>query len=251
MNQPKRFHASLTIASLAFAVSPFANQARTHAQQVQYGQPVYGRQQPAAATAAPAPAVASTIGTHQIDRFEAIRQLQDATNSDPNSVANWTILGELAHEVALDVPQGQDDTYYKMSREAYERAATLDPNNAGLQSAVQFARDPGSQLRRVRRPTQTGVATYLDARRREMATHGVNPTLVVYGSPSTMNPKANPGQPGGQPAMPPLAEQRRVVAWLRDRLAGASAATAEAAAALAAAEALPAALLRQAFAGRL
>jgi cytochrome c-type biogenesis protein CcmH/NrfG len=94
----------------------------------------------AQAPASPAPRP-TTIGSHQIDRFEAIRQLQADLRSDPNSLANWVILGELSHEVALDVPDGQDDVYYRMSREAYEKALQLDPNNNGLKAAVQFARD--------------------------------------------------------------------------------------------------------------
>ena len=43
------------------------------------------------------------IGSHQIDRFEAIRQLQQSLRANPNNTADWVILGELAHEVALDV----------------------------------------------------------------------------------------------------------------------------------------------------
>src|SRR5271157_5472163 len=38
-----------------------------------------------------------SIGTHQIDRFEAIRTLQESLKSDPNDAAAWIVLGELAH----------------------------------------------------------------------------------------------------------------------------------------------------------
>ena len=66
-------------------------------------------------------ASSNTIGTHQIDRFAAINQLQADLKSDTNNLANWAILGELAHEVALDLPEGQDNAYYKLSRQSYEK----------------------------------------------------------------------------------------------------------------------------------
>src|SRR5271157_4445625 len=37
-----------------------------------------------------------SIGTHQIDRFDAIHLLQESLKSDPNDVAAWIVLGELA-----------------------------------------------------------------------------------------------------------------------------------------------------------
>ncbi len=144
------------------------------------------------------PAPSSTIGSHQIDRFEAIRQLQNDLNSDNNNIANWTILGELAHEVALDIPQGQDDAYYKLSLQAYERASQLDPNNVGLRSAVQFAREQEANSAAFDARRRQGVATYLEARRREMAANGVNPTVMVYESAPT-SPPMN-GINGAQPA---------------------------------------------------
>lgn len=137
----------------------------------------------------------STIGSHQIDRFEAIRQVQADLNSDANNLANWAILGELAHEVALDIPQGQDDAYYKLSREAYERASQLDPNNVGLKSAVQFAREQEANSVAFDARRRQGVATYLESRRREMAATGVNPTLMVYESASAPVTTTNEGQP--------------------------------------------------------
>lgn len=156
---------------------------------------------PVATSVAPA---APTIGSHQIDRFEAIRQLQADLASDANNVANWTILGELAHEVALDLPQGQDDAYYTLSRQAYEKAAQLDPNNPGLKSAVQFARDQEANAATFDARRRQGVATYLESRRREMTLHGVNPTVLVYDAPNPPTAAA-PGQPAfaGQPAAQP------------------------------------------------
>ena len=145
----------------------------------------------------PAATPSTTIGSHQIDRYEAIRQLQADLNSDANSVANWTILGELAHEVALDLPQGQDDAFYRLSREAYERASTLDPNNNGLRSAVQFAREQEANAAAFDARRRQGVSTYLEARRREMAATGVNPTVMVYESTpvAQTSPNVHPAQP--------------------------------------------------------
>ncbi len=149
----------------------------------------------------PAP---STIGSHQIDRFEAIRQLQGDTRSDPNNVANWVILGELAHEVALDLPQEQDDPYYQLSRVAYERALALDPNNNGLKAAVQFAKEQEANAANFDAQRRRGVAAYLAARRAEMATNGVNPTLLVYEAPAPAPvPAANSAPIGGAVAAAP------------------------------------------------
>ena len=134
----------------------------------------------------------STIGSHQIDRFEAIRQLQADVASDANNVANWTILGELAHEVALDLPQGQDDAYYTLSRQAYERGAQLEPTNTGLQSALQFAREQEANAASFDARRRQGVATYLEARRREMAANGINPTVLVYETAAPISPTTNP-----------------------------------------------------------
>ena len=166
---------------------------------IQNGQPVQGTVIQAGPVTATTTAPAATIGSHQIDRFEAIRQLQADVKSDPNNLASWAILGELAHEVAVDLPQGQDDTYYTLSRTAYEHAAQLDPNNNGLKAAVQFARDQEANAATFDAQRRQGVATYLDARRREMAMFGVNPTVQVYETPTpaaTIQPAQ--AQPVGQ-----------------------------------------------------
>ena len=140
----------------------------------------------AAPAQSPAPSYSppTTIGSHQIDRFEAIRQLQADLRSDPNNLANWVILGELSHEVAADLPDGQDDAYYRISSEAYERASQLDPNNNALRAAVQFARDQEANAASFDAQRKRGVATYLQARRREIATNGANPTVLTYETPA-------------------------------------------------------------------
>ena len=147
----------------------------------------------------PNPPVASTIGTHQIDRFAAINQLQADLKSDANNLANWAILGELAHEVALDLPEGQDDAYYKLSRQAYENAARLDPNNDSLKAAVQFARDQETNSATFDAQRRQAVGTYLDSRRREMAATGVNPSVVVYEPSPSLNSGPNDASTAGYP----------------------------------------------------
>jgi len=73
--------------------------------------------------------------------------------------------GELAHEVAQDVPTDQDDQYYKISREAYEKALALDANNAGLKAAAQFARDEEAHAAEFDKARRQAARTYIDARR--------------------------------------------------------------------------------------
>ena len=86
---------------------------------------------PAWVTAAAQSSAPQVIGTQQINRFEAIRQLQETVKQNPKSLADWVILGELAHEVAIDLPADQAGEYYKLSREAYENALELCPTTAG------------------------------------------------------------------------------------------------------------------------
>ena len=108
--------------------------------------------------------------------------------SAPNVVGDWVILGELAHEVALDVPAGQDNAYYRISRDAYERAQALAPTNPGLKAAVQFARDQEAGARRFDAARKAAARTYLDSRRRAMARSGINPTVRVYAAAPTPPP---------------------------------------------------------------
>src|SRR5271165_796179 len=82
-----------------------------------------------------------SIGTHHIDRFEAIHLLQESLKSNPNDAAAWIVLGELAHELAQDLSSQDDEPYYKLSEEAYEKALALQPKSAGLKAAVDFARE--------------------------------------------------------------------------------------------------------------
>jgi tetratricopeptide (TPR) repeat protein len=136
------------------------------------------------------------ISSHQIDRYEAIRELQEAVKANPNDVTNWVILGELANEVALDMPPNQAGEYYRMSREGYEKALALQPNNAGLQAAVQFAKEQESGAAQLEQSRRQAARTYIEARRRDLAETGNAPTLPVYSAPTTA---AMPSSVGSQP----------------------------------------------------
>jgi len=127
--------------------------------------------------------VAPVISTHQINRYEAINKLQQTLKDNPKSLADWVILGELAHEVALDVPADQAVKYSRMSRDAYEKALALDPDNPGLKAAVQFAQDQENDSEKFNAARAQGAAAYLDARRRDLAATNYTPTLRVYGTP--------------------------------------------------------------------
>ncbi len=131
------------------------------------------------ANAAPPP----VIGTHQIDRYDAINQLQEKVKTNPKSLADWVILGELTHEVAMDAPADQAARYARMSRQAYEQALKLSPDNKGLQAAVQFARDQEAGVNGFEQARDRATQSYLDARRRELATGGYIPTVRAYAPP--------------------------------------------------------------------
>src|SRR5262245_10188300 len=67
------------------------------------------------------------LGTHQIDRFAAIEQVRTALQADPRKLHDWIILGELAQEVAHDVPANLAPGYFKLAHEAYTSALKLSP----------------------------------------------------------------------------------------------------------------------------
>ncbi len=162
---------------------------------------------------APAPRSARRSGSRvlnsqQIDRYEAIRQLRVALKADPANEGDWIILGELAHEVALDLPSDQDDAYYRLSRDAYERALRLDPDNAGLRAAVQFARDQEANSQQFDDARRQSSRSYLDARRREVAASGFAPTIR---DDSAAQASAL-SDPADDPADDPAAPRRRAQA---------------------------------------
>jgi len=147
---------------------------------------------PPASTAAKTRAPAPVIGSRQIDRYAAIAQLQKAVQANPKSLVDWVILGELAHEVALDSPPDQAARYYKLSREAYERALALAPNNPGLKAAAQFAREHETNLERFDKNRDLATQTYLEARRRDLAATDYTPSVRVDTPPLPDRPMPEP-----------------------------------------------------------
>jgi tetratricopeptide (TPR) repeat protein len=150
------------------------------------------------------------IGTHQIDRFEAINLLQKALKEKPDNAADWVILGELAHEVALDAPADQAMKYFSLSREAYDKALRLEPDNAGLKAAVQFAKDQEANAEKFEQRRKEAVQVYLESRRQELTRNGITPTVEIYSAPSATASMASP-QPGQQP--PQAVPGQATTAW--------------------------------------
>ena len=147
-----------------------------------------------------------SIGTHQIDRFEAIHLLQESLKSTPNDAAAWIVLGELAHEVAQDLSSQDDEPYYKLSQEAYEKALALQPNNAGLKAAVEFAREQKAGAAQWDQARRDAASSYIEVRKSELAASGFNPTVQASFTPPA--PPAPPAAvaatnsaPASQPAV--------------------------------------------------
>lgn len=166
-----------------------------------------------AATPAPPPPI---IGTQQINRYGAIAELQGALKADPNSLADWVILGELAHEVAIDAPPDRAAQYLTMSREAYEKALALAPNNAGLKAAVQFAKDQEAHGAAFEAARDQATRAYLDARRRDLAATNYTPAVRVFTPPAPMpinpvsaenGPAANATADPNPAVTPPLTDR--------------------------------------------
>lgn len=138
----------------------------------------------AAQQAAPRPAT-RVIGNHQIDRYEAIEQVRQALRSDPKNLTDWVILGELAQEAAQEAPSDRASGYYRLAREAFEDALRLQPDNPDLKAAAQFAREQEQGAEQIRQSRSRVTASYLEARRRELAQSGNTPTVRVYATPTS------------------------------------------------------------------
>jgi hypothetical protein len=135
---------------------------------------------------------APLIGTPQIDRFDAIQKEQAVVAANPKALADWIILGELAHEVAMDVPSDIADKYYVMSRNAFESALALDPDNPGLKAAVQFARDQQASAATFEQSRDAATDTFLAARRRDLAAMRNTPSVRVVSVTPTFPPGVIP-----------------------------------------------------------
>ena len=136
----------------------------------------------------------SAVRSDQIDRYEAIRQLQAELKSDPKSEQNWIILGELAHEIAFELAGEQDTPYYKMSRNAYEQSLKLNPSSPALQAAVQFAKDQETAANEFDQTRRQAVPAYLARRRQELTQFGTGPQVRVYAAPTPRQPPTQPSQ---------------------------------------------------------
>lgn len=123
------------------------------------------------------------IGSHQIDRYDALKKEQQAVETNPKSLADWIILGEIAHEVAMDVPADQAAQYLQTSSDAFTKALALDPKNAGLKAAVQFARDQQRNVDAFEKSRDAATGTFLDARRRDLAATQHTPYVRTYSPP--------------------------------------------------------------------
>jgi len=144
-----------------------------------------------------------SIGTHQIDRFEAIHLLQESLKSNPNDAAAWIVLGELAHEVAQDLSSQDDEPYYKLSEEAYEKVLALQPKNAGLKAAVDFAREQKADAAHWDQARKKAASSYIGVRKRELAASGFNPTVQTYSPPTHPTPPAAVAETNSAPVSQP------------------------------------------------
>ncbi len=169
--------------------------------------------------------VPPVISSRQIDRYDAIHALQQRVKENPKSLADWIILGELAQEVAIDLPADQATRYYRMSREAYEKALALQPDQPGLKAAIQFAKDHELHLQRFEEARDRATQTYLEARRRDLAETRYMPSVPLYGAPlapatsaypvpgalhPTSTTATNPADQGAPPPVAPVLPRNMV-----------------------------------------
>ncbi len=98
-------------------------------------------------------------------------------------------MGELAQEIANDLPADQAKPYYTLARESYDNALKLDPNNPGLKAAANFARQHEQNAPKLNQSRAALTDTYLAARRQELANSNYTPSVPTFGSPA---PSATP-----------------------------------------------------------
>lgn len=127
----------------------------------------------------------AVIGLYQIDRYDAIQQLQKELAAKPKDLAGWIVLGEIAHEVAMDAPADRAGEYFALSLNAFEKAQALAPDNPGLKAAVQFTRDQQAGEKDFEQQRDLATVTYIEARRRDLEATGFTPAVRAYGSPGT------------------------------------------------------------------
>jgi hypothetical protein len=116
----------------------------------------------------------------QIDRFEAIRLLQSSLKSNPKDTAGWVVLGELAHEVAGDLSSQDDEPYYKLSFEAYEKAVALQPDNTTLRAAAEFAHDELAGVRQRDQQRRAAARAYVESREHDLVAARFSSAVLTY-----------------------------------------------------------------------
>jgi tetratricopeptide (TPR) repeat protein len=153
--------------------------------------------------AAPIAQRAALLSSRQIDRYHAIKQLNAQLKLDPKNLGNWILRGELAQGIASDLPADQARAYYALARESYDNALKLDPDNAGLKAAADFARQHEQNAAKFNQSRAALTNVYLDARRQELAQSNYIPSVPTFG---TVPPSATPlpfgADVGQHPAVP-------------------------------------------------
>jgi hypothetical protein len=118
--------------------------------------------------------------SRQIDRFEAIRLLQASLKSNPKDTAGWVVLAELAHEVARDLSSQDDEPYYRLSAEAYEKAVALQPENTTLRAAAEFAQDQVAGVRERDQHRREAARAYVESREHELVSARFGAAVLTY-----------------------------------------------------------------------
>jgi hypothetical protein len=130
--------------------------------------------------------------SRQIDRFEAIRLLQSSLKSNPKDTAGWVVLAELAHEVASDLSSQDDEPYYRLSAEAYEKAVALQPNNTTLRAAADFAQDELAGVRQRDQRRREAARAYVESREHELVAARFSPAVLTYPHERALAPPTTP-----------------------------------------------------------
>ena len=156
--------------------------------------------------AAPAVVPPPVIGSHQIDRYDAIEKEQQAVADNPKSLADWIILGELSHEVAMDAPADHAGKYFKMSSDAFESALALAPNNAGPEGGRPVRPRPAEERRRLRevaRPLHRHVPERPPPRPGGDRQHALRQDVRASPAEPDAPRPGHPGHPAATRAPPP------------------------------------------------
>jgi hypothetical protein len=125
----------------------------------------------------------SRRSNHRVDRFVAIHELQESLKHNPKDTAGWIVLGELAHEVAQDLSSTDDQPYYKISVEAFEKAAALQPNNTAIKAALEFARDELAGAAQWDLTRKQAAHAYVETREHELVAARFSPAVLSYPPP--------------------------------------------------------------------